>query len=98
MSRRLQASGSGRDKNGTRESAHPSQNGRPGLLYSRLREGPVTSSCCVDDKFAVDHDDTLAELRKVTAKPITYVINTHTNGDVVVYFPAARRWPRVTSS
>jgi glyoxylase-like metal-dependent hydrolase (beta-lactamase superfamily II) len=35
----------------------------------------------VDDKFEVDHDSILAELRKVTNQPVKYVINTHHHGD-----------------
>jgi cyclase len=35
----------------------------------------------VDDKFAVDHDAIMAELKKITAKPIRYVINTHHHAD-----------------
>lgn len=35
----------------------------------------------VDDKFEVDHDSILAELKKVTDKPIRYVINTHHHAD-----------------
>ncbi len=35
----------------------------------------------VDDKFAVDHDNIVTELKKVTAKPIRYVINTHHHAD-----------------
>lgn len=35
----------------------------------------------VDDKFAVDHDNIVAELKKVTGKPIRYVINTHHHAD-----------------
>ncbi len=35
----------------------------------------------VDDKFDVDYDGILAQLKKVTSKPIKYVINTHHHGD-----------------
>jgi glyoxylase-like metal-dependent hydrolase (beta-lactamase superfamily II) len=35
----------------------------------------------VDDKFEVDHSSVIAELKKVTDKPIKYVINTHHHGD-----------------
>jgi cyclase len=35
----------------------------------------------VDDKFDVDHDNIIAELKKVTDKPIKYVINTHHHAD-----------------
>jgi cyclase len=35
----------------------------------------------VDDKFDVDHASIMAELKKVTDKPIKYVINTHHHGD-----------------
>jgi cyclase len=35
----------------------------------------------VDDKFDVDYDGILAQLKKVTTKPIKYVINTHHHGD-----------------
>jgi cyclase len=35
----------------------------------------------VDDKFEVDHDNIIAELKKVTDKPIKYVINTHHHAD-----------------
>jgi cyclase len=35
----------------------------------------------VDDKFAVDHDNIMAQLKKVTGKPIVYVINTHHHAD-----------------
>ena len=35
----------------------------------------------VDDKFEVDHDSILAELKKVTTQPVKYVINTHHHGD-----------------
>src|SRR4051794_18711855 len=35
----------------------------------------------VDDKFEVDHDTIVSELKKVTSKPIRYVINTHHHAD-----------------
>src|SRR5207245_9990135 len=35
----------------------------------------------VDDKFDVDHDGIMAQLKKVTSKPIKYVVNTHHHGD-----------------
>ena len=35
----------------------------------------------VDDKFAVDFDNIVAEVRKLTPQPIKYVINTHHHGD-----------------
>jgi cyclase len=35
----------------------------------------------VDDKFDVDHDGIMAQLKKVTDKPIKYVVNTHHHGD-----------------
>ena len=35
----------------------------------------------VDDKFEIDHDGIMAELKKITNKPVKYVINTHHHGD-----------------
>jgi cyclase len=35
----------------------------------------------IDDKFAMDHDGIMAELRKITDKPVLYVINTHLHQD-----------------
>jgi cyclase len=35
----------------------------------------------VDDKFEIDHDNIIAELKKITDKPIKYVINTHHHAD-----------------
>jgi cyclase len=35
----------------------------------------------VDDKFAMDHDGIMVELRKITDKPVLYVINTHLHQD-----------------
>jgi glyoxylase-like metal-dependent hydrolase (beta-lactamase superfamily II) len=35
----------------------------------------------VDDKFDSDYDGIMAQLKKVTDKPVKYVINTHHHGD-----------------
>ena len=35
----------------------------------------------VDNKYAIDYDNIMTELRKVTDQPIKYVINTHYHGD-----------------
>jgi cyclase len=35
----------------------------------------------VDDKFAVDHENLMAEVKKLSAKPVKYVINTHHHAD-----------------
>jgi len=35
----------------------------------------------VDDKFEVDHDSIMAQLKKVTNQPVKYVINTHHHAD-----------------
>jgi len=35
----------------------------------------------VDDKFEVDHAGIMAELKKITDKPVKYVINTHHHAD-----------------
>jgi glyoxylase-like metal-dependent hydrolase (beta-lactamase superfamily II) len=35
----------------------------------------------VDDKFEVDHENVLAQLKTVTNQPVKYVINTHHHGD-----------------
>jgi len=35
----------------------------------------------VDDKFEIDHDGIMAQLKKVTSQPVRYVINTHYHGD-----------------
>jgi glyoxylase-like metal-dependent hydrolase (beta-lactamase superfamily II) len=35
----------------------------------------------VDDKFGSDYDGIMAQLKKVTSKPVKYVINTHHHPD-----------------
>lgn len=35
----------------------------------------------VDDKFEIDHDGIMAQLKKLTNQPVKYVINTHYHGD-----------------
>jgi glyoxylase-like metal-dependent hydrolase (beta-lactamase superfamily II) len=35
----------------------------------------------VDDKFEIDHENIMAQLKKVTSQPVKYVINTHFHGD-----------------
>jgi len=35
----------------------------------------------VDDKFEIDHNGIMAELKKITDKPIKYVVNTHHHAD-----------------
>ena len=35
----------------------------------------------VDDKFEVDHNNIMAELKKITGQPVKYVVNTHHHPD-----------------
>src|SRR5262245_8874098 len=35
----------------------------------------------VDDKFEIDHDNIMTELKKITNQPVKYVINTHHHAD-----------------
>jgi glyoxylase-like metal-dependent hydrolase (beta-lactamase superfamily II) len=35
----------------------------------------------IDSKFAMDHDGVMAQLRKITDRPVRYVINTHLHQD-----------------
>ncbi len=35
----------------------------------------------VDDKFAIDYDNIIAEVKKLTPQPVKYVVNTHHHGD-----------------
>jgi glyoxylase-like metal-dependent hydrolase (beta-lactamase superfamily II) len=45
----------------------------------------------VDDKFAVDHDNLVAEVKKISAKPIKYVISTHHHADHTGGNPAMQK-------
>lgn len=45
----------------------------------------------VDDKFAVDHDNLVAEVKKITPKPIKYVISTHHHADHTGGNPAMQK-------
>jgi len=45
----------------------------------------------VDDKFLVDHDNIMAELKKITDKPVKYVINTHHHPDHTGGNPAMQK-------
>jgi cyclase len=35
----------------------------------------------VDDKFEIDHNNIMSELKKITSQPVKYVINTHHHAD-----------------
>jgi len=35
----------------------------------------------VDDKFEIDHENILAQLKTITSQPVKYVVNTHHHGD-----------------
>jgi cyclase len=35
----------------------------------------------VDDKFEIDHNNIMAELKKITSQPVKYVVNTHHHAD-----------------
>jgi glyoxylase-like metal-dependent hydrolase (beta-lactamase superfamily II) len=50
----------------------------PGLVTALVTSEGVL---LVDDKFEVDHDNIIKQLRTVTDKPVKYVINTHYHGD-----------------
>lgn len=45
----------------------------------------------VDDKFAVDHDNLMVEVKKLSAKPIKYVISTHHHADHTGGNPAMQK-------
>ena len=57
------------------------------LIHNEIVPGNTTALVTnegvllVDDKFAVDHDNILAEVKKLTDKPVKYVINTHHHPD-----------------
>lgn len=50
----------------------------PGLVTALITNDGVV---LVDDKFEIDHDGIMAELKKITNQPVKYVINTHYHGD-----------------
>jgi glyoxylase-like metal-dependent hydrolase (beta-lactamase superfamily II) len=50
----------------------------PGLVTALITNDGVV---LVDDKFEIDHDNIMAELKKITSQPVKYVINTHYHGD-----------------
>lgn len=50
----------------------------PGLVTALITNDGVV---LVDDKFEIDHDNIMAELKKITNQPVKYVINTHYHGD-----------------
>ena len=45
----------------------------------------------VDDKFAVDHENIMAEVKKISSKPVKYVINTHHHPDHTGGNPAMQK-------
>jgi cyclase len=45
----------------------------------------------VDDKFAVDHDNLIAEVKKLSAKPVKYVVSTHHHADHTGGNPAMQK-------
>ena len=45
----------------------------------------------VDDKFAVDHETLMAEVKKLSAKPVKYVISTHHHADHTGGNPAMQK-------
>jgi cyclase len=50
----------------------------PGLVTALITNDGVV---LVDDKFEIDHDNIMGELKKITNQPVKYVINTHYHGD-----------------
>ena len=57
------------------------------VIHNPVAPGNVTALITnegvilVDDKFEVDHDNIMAQLKTITNQPIKYVINTHHHGD-----------------
>jgi cyclase len=57
------------------------------VIHNQFVPGNVTALVTnegvllVDDKFEVDHDNILAQLKTFTNQPVKYVINTHHHGD-----------------
>ena len=41
----------------------------------------------VDDKFEVDANNVIAEVKKLTSQPIKYVVNTHHHAERLRFFP-----------
>jgi cyclase len=50
----------------------------PGLVTALITNDGVL---LVDDKFEIDHDNIMRQLKTVTNQPVKYVINTHYHGD-----------------
>ena len=50
----------------------------PGNVTALITEAGVL---LIDDKYPIDFDNLMTELRKVTDAPVRYVINTHFHGD-----------------
>jgi glyoxylase-like metal-dependent hydrolase (beta-lactamase superfamily II) len=50
----------------------------PGLTTALITDEGVL---LVDDKFEIDHDNIMAQLKTITSQPVKYVINTHFHGD-----------------
>ena len=57
------------------------------VLHNAIAPGNVTvfvgddGVLLVDDKFAIDHDHVVSEVKKLTNQPIKYVVNTHHHAD-----------------
>src|SRR4026207_1465289 len=57
------------------------------VIYNDLVPGNTTvlvtnqGLILVDNKFEIDFDNLMAQIRKISSQPIRYVINTHYHGD-----------------